>query len=80
MDPATAKSKDWLHIHRYPNAKAASGHAARIQDDQRLHDLIDWVAWPHFFRCDYLIVLYLGEREKVIKELSALCGPQFAGY
>ena len=81
MGPATVKSKERLYIHRYPSAKAASDHAARIldQDDHRLPDAIDWVNWPHFFRRDHLIVLYLGEQEKVLKELSALCGPQFAG-
>ena len=80
MDPATAQSKERLYIHRYPSAKAASDHAARIiQDDQMVHGTILWVNWPHFFRCDRLIVLYLGEQEKVIEGLSALCGPQFAG-
>jgi hypothetical protein len=81
IDPATVKSEERLYIHRYPSAKAAGDHAARIlnQDHHRLPDAIDWVNWPHFFRCDHLIVLYLGEQEKVLKELSALCGPQFAG-
>ena len=83
MNPATVKSKEWLFIHQYPSVKAASDHAARIryghQGDHRLPDAIDWVNWPHFFRCDHLIVLYLGEQERVLKELSGLCGPQFAG-
>ena len=68
MNPATVKSDERLYIHRYPSAKAASDHSARIQDqdDHRLPDAIDWVNWPHFFRCDHLIVLYLGEQEKVL--------------
>ncbi len=59
IDPAAVKSDERLYIHRYTSAKAASDHAARIldQDDHRLPDAIDWVNWPHFFRCDHLAAI-----------------------
>ena len=57
MDPATVKSDERLYIHRYTSAIAASGQATRIQGDHRLPDAIDWVNWPHFFRCDHLAAI-----------------------
>jgi hypothetical protein len=38
-----------------------------------------WMAPPHFFRGNRLIVLYLGTDTGVITPLQSLLGPQFAG-
>ena len=70
---------EWLHIHVYLSMEAARARAAQIRGDQRVHGMIDWIAPAHFFRCDNLITLYLGDDDKVTRELYALCGPQFAG-
>ena len=41
--------------------------------------MILWVAPPHYFRSETAIVLYVGENPKVIKALTSVLGPQFAG-
>lgn len=38
-----------------------------------------WMAPPHFFRKDRLVVNYIGTSAKVLTELERLLGPQFAG-
>jgi hypothetical protein len=40
---------------------------------------VDWIATPHFFKKDALIVIYAGEDEQLIKTLEGLLGEQFAG-
>ena len=41
--------------------------------------MMSWMAPPHFFRKDRLIVNYVGGEARVIAELTRLMGPQFAG-
>lgn len=41
--------------------------------------MITWVAPPHFFRKDRVIVLYTGTDQAVITVLTEALGPQFAG-
>ena len=41
--------------------------------------MVTWMAPPHFFRKDRLIVNYIGTSDKVLSELQRLLGPQFAG-
>ncbi len=40
---------------------------------------LDWEASPHFFLRDRLIVLYLGNDEKILEALEKICGESFAG-
>ena len=40
---------------------------------------MSWMAPPHFFRKDALIVNHLGSNEKTLSVLQTLLGPQFAG-
>ena len=40
---------------------------------------ISWIAPPHFFRKERVIVLYLGTDAKVLAVLTELLGAQFAG-
>lgn len=41
---------------------------------------MSWMAPPHFFRKDNLIVNYLGSSEATLRELERLLGKQFAGH
>lgn len=70
----------YLHVHLYPTAAAASDAVPNIV---RLYtageQTMEWVAAPHFYRCDALIVLYAGSHPFVISSLAELCGPQFVG-
>jgi len=67
------------NIHLYPTEAQAIEEAARVVpvvDNPN----IDWIDFPHFYRCDSLIVGYYGKSKPVVRELTSLCGPQFAGY
>lgn len=41
---------------------------------------ISWVSFPHFYKRDNLIVLYVGENTELIHALEDILGDQFAGY
>ncbi len=41
--------------------------------------MITWVAPPHFYKAEKLIVLYVGCDSDVIDALQETMGPQFAG-
>jgi hypothetical protein len=69
----------WLHVHAYPDVEAAEANVAQIPPSADT-GMTDWVAAPHFFRCNAVIALYLGSDEHVTQALTELCGPQFAGF
>ena len=66
----------WLNIHVYPDVAAAEAAAARLPADMA-NSLIDWVAPPHLFGCDRLIVMYFGVDANALQALTELCGPPF---
>lgn len=66
-----------LHIHLYASADAASAAAARIPPTAE-SETTNWFARPHFFRCEELIVLYLGDDVQATDALRARCGVPFA--
>ncbi len=70
---------EWLHIHLYADTAAAKANADRIPADAGM-GLADWVAPPHFYQCDRIIALYLGQDMSVISVLSELCGQPFAEF
>lgn len=41
---------------------------------------ISWVSYPHFYKDENIIVLYVGEDPGIIKALDEILGAQFAGY
>jgi len=41
---------------------------------------ISWVSFPHFYKTENIIVLYVGEDTKIINALEEIIGDQFAGY
>ena len=41
---------------------------------------ISWISWPHFFKADNMIVLYVGENEVILNAIEEIIGVQFAGY
>lgn len=41
--------------------------------------MVSWVSAPHFYRAGKMIVLYVGEQERVIAALAEILGPQVAG-
>lgn len=41
---------------------------------------ISWASYPHFFKSENMIVLYVGEDLEIISSLEELLGAKFAGY
>ena len=66
----------WLFVHVYAQAQTAQATAAGLAGSLA-QSSFDWVAPPHFFQCDRLIVLYLGYDEAAAGTLSQLCAPPF---
>lgn len=79
-----------IHVYLYQDAQVALADAQQIRPDggQVAHktpngggegSTIDWIAPPHFFHHNRLVVLYLGSDAAVLDLLSNALGPQFAG-
>ncbi len=66
-----------LYVHLYCSVEAAKSAASQIPPTAD-NGMSDWIDEPHFYRCDRLIVLYLGRNSKVIGALEDVCGPAFA--
>ncbi|GAC1561581.1 MAG: hypothetical protein NVS4B8_06290 [Herpetosiphon sp.] len=66
--------------HGTGGVKAAAADAQQIGPDgnPRLM-MISWLASPHFFRKERLIVIFVGDNPAVLKVLTDALGPQFAG-
>jgi hypothetical protein len=72
---------DDVQVFQYANAAAADAEAAPISRDGMAVGTrkIFWVGPPHFFKQGRLLVLYVGNDDKVLKALEAALGRQFAG-
>jgi len=70
-----------VQVFQYANAAAADAEAAPISRDgtavgpRQPH----WIGSPHFFKQGRVLVLYVGNDQKVEKTLEAVLGRQFAG-
>ena len=70
-----------VQIYQYAHAQAAEAEAAPISRDGMAVGTrkIFWVEPPHFYKAGRLVVLYVGNDDKVLKTLAAALGQQFAG-
>ena len=69
-----------MQVYGYEDAGARAVDAGQITPDGNLKTvMITWIATPHFFCGERVIVLYLGEDKEAIALLTELFGPQFAG-
>lgn len=67
-------------VYEYANAQAAETEARRVNADGSIGTSMPmWIAPPHFFRKENLIVLYLGADEKTLTALREMFGARFAG-
>ncbi len=41
---------------------------------------VSWVSYPHFYKTENIIVLYVGEDADIIEAIEEIIGEQFAGY
>ncbi len=69
-----------VQVFEYRDAESATADAAMIgPDGNPTTTMILWIAPPHFFQAERVIVLYLGEDQAVVDLLITLLGPPFAG-
>lgn len=69
-----------IQVFEYGDSESAAADAAEIgPDGNPSTTMISWLATPHFYRSDHLIVLYVGDDQAVVDLLSTLLGPPFAG-
>lgn len=69
-----------VQIFEYRDAASVAADAAQVGPDGNPTTMqILWIAPPHFFKAERLIILYLGEDPAVVDLLTALLGPSFAG-
>lgn len=70
-----------VQVFEYPSSARAQAQAALVSPDGRTVGTAKphWLGTPHFYRKERLLVLYLGDNEKVLKALEARLGAQFAG-
>ncbi len=70
-----------VQVFQYSNAAAADAEASLVSPNgmgvgtTKLH----WIGPPHFYKKGKLLVLYIGDDDKVLKALDAVLGRQFAG-
>ena len=70
-----------VQVFEYSDANAAENEAKSISPDGSSvgTSMPFWVAPPHFYKVEKLIVLYVGENKDTIGILDSVLGPQFAG-
>ncbi len=70
-----------VQVYEYADADAANAEAARISPDGGTigNAQVDWIAPPHFFKADKILVLYVGTADTTLQPLRTVLGSQFAG-
>lgn len=70
-----------VQVFEYADVAAADAEAALVSPDGSSigTTMVGWVAPPHFYQAEKVIVLYVGENKTVIDILESVLGPQFAG-
>ncbi len=70
-----------VQVFEYADTAAAEAEAALVSPDGFSvgTTMISWVATPHFYKTDRLIMLYVGDSTGVINVLEDVLGLQFAG-
>lgn len=70
-----------LQVYEFASAAEAETAAAQVAPDGGsigTHSMA-WMAPPHFFRKDRLVVNYIGTSSNMLAALGRILGPQFAG-
>lgn len=69
-----------LQSFAYESAEAAKADAQAIKPDGSVEGTkITWIASPHFFLRERVLVIYVGANPHMMRLLSGLLGPPFAG-
>ena len=70
-----------VQVFEYASAEAMEADAALVSADGGSvgTSMISWMATPHFFKSDSMIVLYVGDDDSILTALQSALGEQFAG-
>ena len=70
-----------VQVFQYSQAAVADAQAGLVSSDGSTvgTSKLNWIGPPHFYKKAKLIVLYVGNDNKVLTALDAVLGPQFAG-
>lgn len=70
-----------VQVFEYPDAAAAAADAGTVSADGSAvgTSMVGWLAPPHFYLAEKIIVLYVGDAESVMSRLENAVGAQFAG-
>ena len=70
-----------VQVFVYDTAQAMEAEAAQIAADGSTigTSMPSWMDDPHFFKNGRILLLYLGQDQKIMDILSGIFGPQFAG-
>ena len=74
-------NKENIQVFEYPNAATAESQAKLVSPDGRTigNSKPSWMATPHFFKSQKLIVIYIGDDKTILRILQGALGDQFAG-
>lgn len=70
-----------VQVFQYADQKTADAQAAQVSPKGTRvgGSAISWMATPHFYKRSKVVVVYVGDNEKVLKLLIEALGEQFAG-
>ena len=70
-----------VQVFQYIDAAAAEAEAALVSADGSAigTHMVHWIEPPHFYKKGKLLVLYVGDNEKILKMLVAVLDRPFAG-
>ena len=81
----TLNGSDNISVYLYENSDRMEKDASYLSNDGFSYDNgkesidIEWVSYPHFFKSENMIILYVGENSKIVEALEELVDPQFVG-
>jgi hypothetical protein len=70
-----------VQVFEYARASTANTEASRVSSNGNTIGTSkpSWIATPHFFKKGKLILIYLGDNQKVLEVFQGVLGNQFAG-
>lgn len=74
-------NKENIQVFEYSNPATAESQAQLVSADGRTigNSKPSWMATPHFFKNQKLIVIYIGDDKTILRILQGALGDQFAG-
>jgi len=81
----TLNGSENISVYLYENNDKMEKDAFYISEDGHTYDdgkksvIIEWISYPHFYKTQNMIVLYVGENPEIVNTLEKIVGPQFAG-